>query len=232
MRGFGAGSTKGTRGRHYTCIHPATTSTILNSYNKREPRVQVPSEPVVTRFGPPNYRNRLRNGPFWDQKQVQKGSTLQFSECDQVPIGSPKRVFFVPFEHMVTHFSPPKALNGLANGHGSFAQKGSKRAQNRILLTILTLRLCVDSFALTWRRRQLLQLATRPWGEGRWRMRPDVTLELLVAPVVVVTSFGLHGSLLLARLCSNLLKSTLTGYTQKVKFLASNCLHTPELFFS
>ena len=47
-------------------------------------------EPVVARFGPPKIPKCLENGQFWDQKWVNKGSKMCFSENDPTPFGGPK----------------------------------------------------------------------------------------------------------------------------------------------
>ena len=63
-------------------------------------------EPVLARFGPWKIPKCLENGPFQDQKWVQKGSKMHFSKSDPGPFGMLKQVFLAHFEPEVMRFAP------------------------------------------------------------------------------------------------------------------------------
>ena len=65
-------------------------------------------EPVGARFGPWKIPKCLENGPFQDQKWVENGSKMCFSESDLGPFGMLKQVLVAHFEPVVTHFGPWK----------------------------------------------------------------------------------------------------------------------------
>ena len=63
-------------------------------------------EPVVACFGPRKISKCLENGPFQDQKWVEKGSKTRFSKSDPGPFGMRKQVVLAHFEPVLTEFSP------------------------------------------------------------------------------------------------------------------------------
>ena len=73
-------------------------------------------EPVVTCFGPWKIPKCLENGPFQDQKWVEKGSKTHFSKSDPGPFGMLKQVFLAHFEPVVTWKTPWKTPKCLENG--------------------------------------------------------------------------------------------------------------------
>ena len=73
-------------------------------------------EPVGPRFGPCKVAKCLGNGRFQDQKWVENGSKMRFSNSDSGPFAVLKQVFLAHFEPVVTRFAPWKTSKCLENG--------------------------------------------------------------------------------------------------------------------
>ena len=73
-------------------------------------------EPMEARFGPWKIPKCLENGPFHDQKRVEKGSKTRFPKSDRGPFGMLKQVFLAHFEPVGARFGPWKIPKCLENG--------------------------------------------------------------------------------------------------------------------